>query len=249
MKIAIDQIITRAKMRLKLTNTTMPNAYLELLINEGARHLDNLNTFAITCATLSIDCEDKPVAHLPDNYQELLCFKFPGNSCCGCCDEDTTVTDDIIPRPTNKCLCTNLFVASREMVTNFCDRGQNAVMWNYANMFEVQNGLLYLPTTTTATEVKIWYRGTNVDEDGIMILDEDQERGLSAYAAYQYALDNKERYDKFQIQEWKKEWIAQKDWLKGSAVKQDHTMHKWNVTAISNAIFLDPWLSADRYGE
>jgi len=242
MKINIDQVITRTKFRLKLTNSTLANAYLEKLIDEGARHLDKIDNYIVNCAELDIDCIE---AKLPDHYDELLCFKFPGTSCVGCCETViTNPADGTTATIPSGCGCRRIFVANRQLLTNFCDTGVNACWWG--NTFEVQNGMLLLPTSTTATTIKVWYKGANVDDDGIMVLDEDSERALSAYAAFQFAVDNFKKYDRYQIESWKREWVAQKNWLKGSAVKKDHQLHLPAVAAIANAIFLDPWLTADR---
>ena len=231
--IDIEQVITRTKLRLGLMDTTLADAYLEKLINEGARHIDSLDTFIISCETLDIDCAK---AKLPIGAENILCFSFVGSSCSGCCNisHDPESGED----RNMECGCSQFYVSDRSVLTQMSNTGCSAQGWN--NIFTVQSGYLVLPSTVTATQVKVWYRGINMDSDGIMILDELQERGLSSYAAYEYALSYPNKYSPYQISEWKKTWVAQKAYLKGSAQQQDFRLNKDRMAILAKAIVSDP---------
>ena len=240
MRVPIEQIINRAKLNLNLTGTSHGDAFLEKLINEGATwHLDTLESYVISCETLDIDCNK---AKLPDAAVELICYSFPdATGCTGCC------ADCMNPHnPDYSCSCPAWFVADRNILTEFCGTGQSAGL--SANFFDIQNGYIVFPSTVTQPTVKVWFRGINIDSDGIAIIDERQERALSAYASWKYAIAHWRSYADGQRMEWKKEWIAQKNWLKGGAVQRDFQLHKVEAGAIARAILINPGLIANRNG-
>jgi hypothetical protein len=102
--------------------------------------------------------------------------------------------------------------------------------------------MIKFPTTLTATQVKVWYRGYNTDGDGIMILDELQQRGLSAYAAYQFATSGTHitKYTPYVVNGWQKEWTAQKAYFTGKTQQNDWKNNKAKFAAIARAILINP---------
>jgi hypothetical protein len=249
MIVNIEQVITRTKLRLGLMDTTLADAYLEKLIDEGARHLDALSTYIINCESLTIDCNK---AELPSDIrseQDIICMKFNNNgSCCGAC----SATNNGVPNATitninnSLCGCWDWWIPNRNVLTNFCGQGANA--YYCGNIFDVQGGYIHFPSYVTATEIAIYYRGYNTDKNGLMIIDEKKERALSAYAAYEYATSgsNIKYYDKYQIAKWNSLWKAQKNWLRGSDVVDDHRLHKGEFSAIARAILVNPLIAFDR---
>ena len=239
MKVSSEQIITRAKIRLRLLDTTVHDATLEKLINEAATyHLDALNSYIISCCELEID--DCYKAKLPDSAVDLICFSFPyASGCTGCCADCMNDRN-----PGFQCSCPTYFIADRNVLTDFCGNGASACMMG--NVFDVQGGYLTFPSTINQPVVKVWYRGYNVDNDGIAILDEKQERALSAYAAWQFAVAYYKNYFPEQRREWKQEWIAQKRWLRGDANQRDAKLHKTELSSIARAILLSPRITANR---
>ena len=236
MKIEISSVIVRAKRRLGLMNTTRWDAELEALIQEGAIHLNALSTYAISHETIDVDCTK---AKLPDGVTEVLAIRNPNLSTCVgfCCVVPDEFSVDNRLMQTN-CNCGNYFVADRGLLTAFdgdCSYG--------GNIYAVQNGYISLPTNTTLTEIKVWYRGYNKDCDGIMLLDEIQERGLSAYAAFQFALSGTHisKYTPMQVREWRQEWNNQKGFVQGKASQDDFRQNKPTVAAIAQAILLSPY--------
>jgi len=240
MKVAIDQILNRTKMRLLLTQTTHADAYLEKLINEAAtHHIGGLDNFVVSCETLDIDCLK---ARLPINAVDLICYSFPdATGCSGCC------IDCMNPHnPNATCSCPNWFVADRNILTEFCGSGVSAGL--SSNFFDVQNGYIVFPSSVTQPTVKVWYRGLNIDEDGIAILDESWERGLSAYAAWQYAIAHFKSYASEQRKLWQMEWTAQRERIRGLALQRDAILHKPEVSAIARAILMNPMVMTNRNG-
>lgn len=238
MRVSAEQVINRTKINLGLTGTTHADAVLEKLINEAATwHLNTLDSYIISCTEIDIDCEK---AKLPDAAVELICYQFPNaTGCTGCC------IDCMNPHNANYvCSCPNWFTPTRSILTNFMGLGCSVGL--SSNFFDVQNGYLIFPSTVTQDTVKVWYRGVNIDDDGIAVIDERQERALSSYASWKYAIIHYKSYAEGQRLEWKKDWIAQKQWLRGTSVQQDWQLHKAEASAIVRAVLMNPFVSANR---
>lgn len=238
MTVSCEQIINRTKMRLLLTGTTHADAVLEKLINEAAtHHLNALTSFVISCETIDIDCLK---ARLPESCVELICYSFPDSSdCTGCC------TTCMNPHNENAvCSCPTYFVPDRNILTEFCGLGASCAL--SSNFFDVQGGYIVFPSTVTQTTVKVWFRGLNIDEDGLAIIDEKQERALSAYAAWQYAIAHFKSYAPEQRRVWQQEWVNQRNVLRGGSVQADFQMNKAQASAISRALLVNPAISSNR---
>jgi hypothetical protein len=244
MKISIDSVIDSAKFNLGLRDTTYADADLERLIDEGSRHMGKLSGFIISCETVEIDCAK---AKLPDRCTEIICFSFPNqDGCSGCCNFSFDPATESNPwPPTTNCGCFQYYVRNRNVLTEFCNAGASACGWNqWTDLgFDTQNGYLVFPSTITATEVKVWFRGWNEDEDGIMVLDVMDERGLAAYASYKYASagQNIKAYTPMQVKGWQQEWIAQKNMRIAQEFSQDAKAHSDIWGAICRGIILNPF--------
>lgn len=238
MKISSESVITRTKFRLGLQDSTLYDGYIEKLIYEAARHLDAVSSYIISCETLVVECHR---AKLPDNFVEMVCVKMVNPSTgCTCNTVYDPATDPSPNGVNNGCTCGTYFIADRGVLTEFCGMGYNGT-W-YGNTFDTQGGNLVLPDTITVDEIQIWYRGLNVDEDGLMILDDFQERGLSAYAAYQFANSgsNYKAYDGTQRRMWLAEANAQINKIRGKAAQEDHRAHINKFAAIARAFLINP---------
>lgn len=236
MKVCIDSVIDSAKFRLGLRDTSMADLDLERLINEGAMHIDAKETYVISCETLEVDCHR---AKLPDGFLELICIKPEGDGCngsCGCNINFDPVTDQ---NPSSiVCSCSNYYSIDRNVLTEFCGMGYDC--GSGLNVFDIQNGYLVFSSSFSATSVKIWFRGYNMDENGLMVLDEYWQRGLSAYAAYQYAMSGQNFKLYPQAQMWQREWTAQLNKIRGKSAQRDHRQHKGLFSAIARAILINP---------
>lgn len=239
MKISIDSVIDNAKFRLGLRDTSYADADLERLIDEGCRHLLKLSNYVISCETISIDCAK---AELPTGFTELICFSFTSGGCSGCC---TWAGENPQVNPiTGNCGCYQYYFANRNVLTEFCGMGGNACAMGM-NGYAMQGGYLCFPSTITETEVKVWFRGMNSDSDGIMIIDDMDERGLAAYAAYNYATagQNYKAYDRNQVRGWKDEWVAQKNMRIAQDFQADAKANRGLWAAVAKSILLNPWNS------
>lgn len=233
MIVNIEQVITRAKFRLGLESTFEHNDYLKKLIEEAARGLNASSTYIVSCETKEIECG---VAQLPDEYDSLVGFTFNnGGSCSGCCH----ATVDPNPPSENQivvCTCRDFYGVFNQNVI-FLQHGSCG--W-YGNYFAINGNYLTFPSTITATEVNIYFRGFNTDENGLMIIDEEQERGLSAYAAAQFSLDRANiippAYTPEQRLRWTEEWKAQKKYVNGKQAIRNFKLQKNDIALIANAV-------------
>ena len=236
MKVSIDSVIDRTKARLGLRNTTMPDSDLEMYINEAAMHLDTQSTYVIENATLDVDCHR---AALPEGFIELICMSIadPSAGCQGCGSINFNPVTDQNPSSII-CTCPDFYTPNRAVLTEFCTMGKKGFLSK--NVFDIQNGYIVFPSSFTANQIKIWYRTYNMDGDGIMVLDEYWQRGLSAYAAYMYAMSGQNPKSYPQAQMWQREWVAQVNKIRGKVSQRDHIQHKGIFQAIVKAILINP---------
>lgn len=224
-----DQVVNRAKIRLRLQDTEEHNLTLRKYVNEGAMGLQARETYTIQCKELCIeDCK----AILPCNFDSILGFTFNTDECCGVCGCHATVD----PNPPNAlqivvCECRGFFGAYSQN-NIFLQHG--AYYW-YRNYFQINGNVISFPSTTTTDTVTLWYRGLN-EKDGLMAINAMSERGLSAYAAMQFATDNPESYTPIQIGAWSREWINQKGMLNGKRIIEEFKENKPYISLIVNAV-------------
>lgn len=230
-KIIAESIINRAKRRLGIQNSFEDDGYIESLIQEALRGTNATDVYTIQCATLDIDCGS---AKLPDNYDELLFFQFgDGTGCSGCCGANISPT--VGENQILICTCRGLYGYYQQNNIIL----QHGMTWGwYGNYFQTQNGYINFPSTITATEITVYFKGFNEDDNGFIVFDESQQRGLSAYVAWQYSLDklNTGAYLPAQNLQWKNEWIAQKKWLNGKEAIRKFKLTKQNIQLLANAV-------------
>jgi hypothetical protein len=238
MLISIEQVINRAKQRLRLNNTEN-DAYLEKLINEGAQSMGSQRTEQIFCKPLEIDCFK---AKLPDNFTEFVSAQFPQGTCSGTCCSSLT-GDELAVATLSTGTCTGscpVWYVKAGVLTDFS--GQGSPCGIYSNYFNIQGQYLVLPSSTTATEVKIWYKGWNTDSYGIFAIYTEWERALSAYAAAQYSLEYIERYNPLQQGKWESEWIAQKNKIVGVENVRQFNLESHDIEQMMHSIVSNTWL-------
>jgi len=236
MKVSIDSVIDATKFRLGLRDSSMADLDLERLINEGAMHIDSVDTYVISCITLDVECNK---AALPEGFVELICMKIAGQSSCSGCCQSINFDPVVDQNPSSiTCTCPDFYVANRNVLTEFC--GMGASCGSFDNGYDIQGGYILFPSNFSASQVQIWYRTYNMDENGIMVLDEYWQRGLSAYAAYQYAMSGQNFKLYPQAQQWQQEWTAQVNKIRGKSAQRDHRQHKASFSAIARAILVNP---------
>lgn len=241
-QINIGQVLVTAKEDLRITSSSENDPFLEKRINDAALHLGVLENTVIKCATLDVDCNK---ATLPDDYIEWICLN--ANGCTGGCScsagviniNTGTANEDVNTFAMGGfCGCPQYWVASQKVLTDFCGAGLNSA-WYYANYFAVQDGIISFPSNVVATQVTIYYKAWNQDTWGLMKIDSLYERALAAYACYKFLRAYPERDTGRRMNDFKQEWVDQKNFLKGDSQVRFFRQYKAQIASIINALMLD----------
>lgn len=225
MIISTEQVINRTKIRLGIKNTEY-DAAIEKLVDEGCAHLGAKRTRVFSCATIQLDCYR---GTLPDFFTEFVAATFPSGGCtCGC---DSTSTDSSVTtsEALSGCSCPVWYVSDSVFRSDStCGR--------WGNFFNIEGNQIVLPSTTTATEIKVYFKSMNVDSNGLMVIYENWERGLSAYAASEFAITHDTRYTPRQQGKWEATWKAQKGKQIGIDNINDFNLNSHEISRIMNSI-------------
>ncbi len=231
--ITLSQIVSSAKQRLRIESSD-EDIFLERYANEGARHFDSLSTF------VKRDCEIEIVngkGRLPNGFYQML-------SLTDCSGNGPIYVDMPFLQGCNLPLQNNWIdgVGSYQIqdgwiyFTTSNDYSSNHGVFNPAtpppaNATNVANG----PVSLT-THMRISFVGLNVDNDGMMVVYSDMERGLVAYCVWMYMLDSPAgKYTAQQIQANEQIWINQKAWYKGIQFQNNFRNTRRSVASIANA--------------
>lgn len=234
--ITIDQIISSAKMRLRIESGD-DDIFIERYANEGARHFDSLNTF------IKKDCELEIIngkAKLPNGFYQMLSVS-PYNS-------GNFLYVDIPFLRNCGAVIANNFISSHGLFQiqdgyiyfsverNFSQNHGTSVLGTSGepypplNVSNVQNG----PPFETH-KIRISYISMNVDKNGMMVVYSDMERGLVAYCVWMYMLDSPAgKYTAQQIQSNEQIWTNQKSWYKSTQFQNNFRNTKRQVASVVN---------------
>lgn len=122
-----------------------------------------------------------------------------------------------------------------------CECTDESIM-PFADTFQIVGSTIIFNGNTGATEVLLTYYGSNVDSNGFPCFPEPHSRAITAYACYQYALSYRvtgidpSGYMPDQVEMYRQEWMAQKAWSRGNAVKIDARHRKAELMATMNAL-------------
>lgn len=225
--ITVDHVLARIKMQLRISDTSNDD-YFQVLIFEAVRHIDALSIFVKKQAKL---CIVDGKAQLPCDFYRLLAMRGKSNGICG--------TQVYIDRNfLNDCGCevTNSLTTTTTAVIDGVP-----VIQSFSPTFQFNNNIMYVGSNNDADEFEMAYMGLNQDKHGTFLIYEDFERALMSYACYMYCLsDNTGMYNQYQIEDYKRTWINQKEWLKGIAFANDFQNNKYKIKEILTAIALAP---------
>lgn len=241
-QISVSDVIARAKMQLGLSGTTDNDIWFETLANEAARHLDCLSvTVKRTC---KIDIDGSTVC-LPKGFKQFVAFRFLDNT-----DVDngtttltsltttTQLTGNIVIGSTNGIALANNSVYADLKFLGSCGASSNG-WYDYYNLFEIQNGMMYFHGTPVYTQGLLSFMGFNVDSNGMMLIYEDYERAMWNYICWMFCLQNFDRYPANLREEYRMTWTSQKAWLKSEEVVQHFKDTKRQVSEWANTLVSD----------
>ena len=226
--IGLEDVISRAKIQLRLGNTTEYDDFFSICSYEA---LDSLNALSQLIKKQCPLTFEGSTAELPKDFVRYLALKLE------IADSDTN--DPINNQLLNGC---QMFLYADTNFLNNCGCDtNNALDWNRGG-FQINDGYIHLNSSSEVTEATLAYLGVNVDKDGKTKIYERYERGIAAYICYKFTLAWSENYNQYVINEYKQEWMAQRSKLIGQDVAQSFQNDKreiqniWGSMLVSKAV-------------
>lgn len=209
-----EQVIASAKMELGLSGSHA-DLLLSKWCDEGVRSLSCLSIFKTLSAELEvIDGRAK----LPCGFHKFVMLR----TSCGDARFDNWVYADIPFLTSCQCDITDLYT-------------------DWSRLFNIQDGYIILSSDVGTDTLSLVYEGLNVDENGLMKIDERYERALTAYMCYKYARKNFNIYPVNVRQDFQTEWVAQKRYLQGADQATQWALDKRRVyLTIFNRVYISP---------
>lgn len=134
-----------------------------------------------------------------------------------------------------------IYVNVNYLYDNGCDCTDENIL-SFADTFQIVGNNIHFNGNTDATELILTYYASNVDSNGFPCFPEPHTRAIIAYACYQYALSYRvtgidpSGYMPDQVEMYRQEWMAQKAWSRGNAVKIDARHRKAELMSTMNAL-------------
>jgi len=211
--ISVEEVISRTKMQLRITDTSEHDEYLEMMIFEGLKSLRTLSNFIKK--QVELDVVDLK-AKLPNDFYKLLGLRFRDTNDGGLCSQ-------ILYSDTN-------FLRSCD-----CDTSLSNVE-DFRNRFQIIPGYIILSSGTSAETISLAYLGLNMDADGRILIYEDYERALSSYACYMFTNSYADDYKEATIERYHKTWVNQRALIRGLDAANDFQNQKRQIQDIFNSL-------------
>ena len=215
-EVDIRDIISSAKMELGIDNMDMDLYFLKLT-NEAVRSLGALSIFIPKRECLPI-CDNK--VQLPCGFNQLILLSINDGH--------------------NKLNGLNqyLYIDTNLLSLNGVSLNNGQYLY-YGGSIEIVGDYIHFSSAQQATECTLVYFGLNVDEHGFMKVYDYYERGLTAYLCYKYARQNFKDYGQYIIEDYKREWIKQKQYIKGLDNQSNAQDNMWQLKRIFGAWMLN----------
>lgn len=218
-EISIDEVLARTKIQMRVANTTEHDDFFALMILEATRHLGSLSLFKKKQTNLTI-IDNK--SELPKDFYRLLGIRASGQG-----SNNPFVNG-------GNCI-TQLYVDNKFLNDCGCSSGiANTVDFNLG--FQIQNGFVFWNSGIGADTATLAYLAMNTGDDGKLLIYEDYERAVSSYACYMFCLSYPDLYKESTTDRYKREWMAQKSWVRGNDAASDFQKNKREISAIFNSL-------------
>jgi len=231
-EISVREVIANAKMKLRLTNTTEHDLYLEVLANEALDSLDALSQLVKDQCDLTFTNNQ---AELPKNFSKLLALRLNGCT--------TTLTNDPIANQLiNNCNIA-VYVDTKFLDTCGCDTNSWGInnITPYGQGFQINKGFIHFNYSQDVAQVNtavLAYMGLNVDENGDSVIYRRYERAVSAYVRTNFMLTWAENYNQYVIEKASREWVNQRSKLIGQDVAKDFQNNKYEINKYFNSLLV-----------
>lgn len=222
-EISVEEIISAAKMQLRLSGTTEYDDWFELLVYEAIRSIDSLSCFTKRNCTLNIvDYKAK----LPDGFQRLLGLRF----LCEDVDDEQNISLSSFSDPF-------IYVDSKFFSDCGCDLN-NELVRHYSTFVQIQGSYLYINTDLTITGVRMAFLGLNVNDQGMPVVYDYYQRCLVSYICWRYTRSYSEMYREADIRSYEADYYAQRGWIKATDVKENFINNKRKIGALMNGLLV-----------
>jgi hypothetical protein len=228
-QISVEEVLARTKLQLRIVDTTEHDSYLQLMILEAVRALGTLSGF--TKKQCEINIIDKK-SELPKDFYRLLGIRATA----------TPLSNGNNPFLSANSNCvTQVYVDKRFLNDCGCDITSNMTV-DFNNGFQIQNGFVFWNSDINSSGAKatLAYLALNTDSSGRLMIYEDYERAVSNYACYQFTLSYPELYNVGISDRYKREWVAQKAWVRGNDAAASFQQNKHEVMAVMNSLLVSP---------
>lgn len=215
--VSVEDVISRIKFDLRLSDTTEHDLGFEILIREGLGSLNCLTQLEKKQCNLEVnDCN----VALPDDLVNFIALR----------PKTWVSTDDATSKP----LCGNFIYANTQFLNN-C--GCSLVgLSNFSESFQLNKGYIHFNDDNSAiSEVTIAYEGLWKDKEGKRVIFERFERALTAYACWKFTRSWNEKYPQHITESYHQEWVLQKDYLKGQDVARDFQNNRREISELMRA--------------
>lgn len=216
--IPIDDVIARTRMQLRLSDTSQDD-FLEVLINEGLKHLD---TLSLTTKKQKCICVEGGKAKLPCGFVRLLGIKYKATRYDG-------KPIDVTP----------VYIDKNFLRSCGVEEDALGIYDDFYNSFQINGDFIYFSSAGQFDEVEIAYLGYHTDDKDRLLVKEMYERALTAYACYNYAMAYIENYNQYAIEKYSAVWKAQKQWIRGKDAREDFENTKFQMGKIFNALLVN----------
>lgn len=160
------------------------------------------NLYQLEKFTCKLTVEDNK-AELPKNFIRLL-----------------AITADCFP----------MLYADLDFIKD-CGCDTTDLQW-YRNTFQITGKYIHLKSDTEVEEIRLAYYGLAVDDNGCMAVYEDFEPALMHYSCWLFGLAYPEDYPLNWLETHRRNWVAQKAYLKGMAQVEDFQRNKREIQTI-----------------
>jgi hypothetical protein len=208
--VPIDYARDGAKLLLQLRHTTEYDDVLDFHITRGIQRLKINSTVVKNNCKIPV-CNGFS-AKLPKGLIQLLAIRVP----CG-----ETVENSDAERGVNY----TIYIDKNF----FKDCNDSSSYGSWENTMQIRDGYIYFNQEISEAEIEIAYKGTNVDENGDMIIYERYLPALEFYAASMFGLSNPKLYP--QWSQWKTDFINEKKALAGEDIKNIWDLQKRQIWA------------------
>ncbi len=224
--ISVEDVISRAKIDLRLTDSTEHDSHLEILIREGLGSMNAISQLAKGQCTMTLEDGKiklpkdlvrflalRPKTWLPATDENPITSNFPGN-------------------------CGRFIYADNAFLDSCgCD---NYGYRNYNSGFQINKGYIHFNSEVNIDECTIAYLGLWLDSEGKPAIFERFERALTAYACWKFTRSWPENYNQYIMESYREEWVNQREKLKGMAVKDEFEQNKMYIAGMMRSLIVSP---------